>query len=184
MAIVAAPNFKFGGFVPRSAGAGASPANSRLVEYVDPATGLTTGDTRIEAYLFNNAGIPTVRGDVYQVTFSGVVAKNPQVIVCATATPTKNLAVAVAVVADQAWGWFAISGYVDASLEATTDIVAGDFLKLTSGTSALAFIKDGAAETTSSHATAVAALTTDGVNRPSATVPNKIYLLGGKALVA
>ena len=169
---------------PRGTASADSAGAVRVVEYTDPITGLPTGDLRREMRMFNNTGAATVIGDVYQATFSGDAAKNPTVIVCATATPTKNVAVAVEVIADQAFGWFAICGWVNASLEATGNITALHFLKLTSGTSALAFIEDGAAETTSSHAIAVLAITTDGVNRPSVTVPNKVFLLGHRAIIA
>lgn len=184
MGLMSVPNLRGGIAPPRSVGAGTSPGQSRLVEYVDPATGLGTGDTRIEMWLFNNAGIPTVRGDAYQAMFVSTVAKNPQVIVCATTTPLRNVVVAVGVVADQTFGWFAVSGWVDASLEATTDIAAADFLKMTTGTSALAMIRLGTAELDAACAIAVAAITTDGVNRPSVTVPNKVYLLGRPSTIA
>lgn len=173
-----------GQIMTKPAGATNAVGQERIVEYYDPVTGLNTGEMRKERYLYNNTGAATVVGDVYMVTFSATLAQSPQVIVCATTTPLRNLVVAVEVVAAGAYGWFAVAGPVNASLEATTDIVAGNFLKLTAATSALAFIQDGSSETTSSHAIAVLGITTNGVNRPTTSIPNKVYLLGHRATVA
>ena len=67
---------------------------------------------------------------------------------------------------------------MDALVEGTTDVAAGDFLKIAQATSTTGYLKDGTSKTTSSHAIAHAAQTANS------NVAAKVYLIGEPALVA
>jgi hypothetical protein len=122
--------------------------------------------------LYNNSGGATLAGGVYTVTFTGVVTTNPQVIDCAAVTVDVQVVVALEVIPDGDWGWFAVQGYCDALVDGdSADVAAGDFLKIVAGTNADAFIKDGASRTADSFAIACEANT-------STEALKKVYLFG------
>lgn len=195
MAIVDWPSNVGGQIMTKPAGATNVPGQSRLVEYIDRVTGLPTGEMRVERYLYNNVGIACVAGDVYMLTFSTVLGQSPQVVIPAATTPLRNLVVAVEAVAIGAYGWFATAGPVECTLEGTADIAPTNFLKYTTATSLTGggtisgFMLDGAAETAASHAiyctpASGASVTAAGNTRPTASVPQKVILLGHRATVA
>jgi hypothetical protein len=161
----------------RDTDANDTPLAKRVAHYID-STGARTGKVGIEVRLYNATGGALTKNAVYMLNYSGNPATSPQVIACATSTPTRFLVVAKEAVATASWGWFCVAGWTDALVDGTTDVAVGDFLKLTSGTSATAFIKDGTTITTSSHAIAGAASTADSANT------TLIELFGEKAIVA
>lgn len=149
----------------------------REQHYID-SSGNRTGKVAMWTRLYNNTGGVLTLNAVYMLNYSGNPATSPQVIAAATSTPTRMLVIAKEAVAIASWGWFAYAGWTDALVDGTTDVAIGDFLKLTSGTSATAFIKDGTTITAASHAIAGAASTLDSANT------TLIELLGEKATVA
>jgi hypothetical protein len=163
--------------IARDTDANDTPGATRVAHYLD-STGARTGKWAREMRLYNATGGALTKNAVYMLNYTGVPSTSPQVIACATSTPTRQLVVAKEAVAIASWGWFAVAGWTDALVDGTTDVAISDFLKLTSGTSATAFIKDGTTITTSSHAIAGAASTADSANT------TLIELLGDRALVA
>lgn len=153
------------------------PVKTRWVEYLNPTTGVQEGH-QLQVFLYNATGGALTQYATYMVDYDGDEETNPKVIAAATATPPRDIVVAQEATATASWGWFACVGYTQCGVEGTTDVAKDDYLKLTSGTSAVAFIKDGSSYTTSSHAIATEAQTTNSV------VNIKVYLLGGEHLVA
>jgi hypothetical protein len=146
-----------------------SPGAIRYSEY----QGAETREPQVQMRLFNDAGEAAVVGGVYLIVPTGVEEENPKVIdVAADTVVAHRVAVAIEAVADQAWGWFAVGGYVDALVEGTTDVAVGDFLKTTAATSATAFFKDATARSVKSFAVAC---TAQASATPTLT---KVYLLG------
>jgi hypothetical protein len=154
-----------------------TPGITRIRHVLD-SSGNRTGKWGKEMRVYNATGIVTVLNAIYMVNYTGVPSTNPQFIACATSTPTRELVVAKEVIPVASFGWVCIAGWTNALVDGTTDVAISDFLKLTSGTSATAFIKDGTTITTSSHAIAGAASTLDSANT------TLIYLMGDRALVA
>jgi hypothetical protein len=161
----------------RDSDANDTPLAYELRHYM-ASDGTQTGKVGQFVRLYNATGAPTVAKAVYMTNYSGNPATSPQVIACATSTPTRELVVAAEVVATASWGWFCFAGWCDALVDGTTDVATGDFLKLTSGTSTTAFIKDGTTITAASHAIAGAASTADSANS------TLIELFGDRATVA
>ncbi len=149
----------------------------REVHYID-SSGNRTGKVGHYARVYNATGGVLTLNAVYMINYSGNPATSPQVIACATSTPTRELVIAKEAIAIASWGWVCFAGWTDALVDGTTDVAVGDFLKLTSGTSATAFIKDGTTITAASHAIAGAASTADSANT------TLIELLGDRATVA
>jgi hypothetical protein len=163
------------GFMPRNVAAGDSPGQIRLISYVN-SSGVETGEACRIVRLFNDRGAACVLGGVYMVDFDATVAQNLKVATCVAETSVqRQVVVAMAATADQAWGWFAYAGYVDALVDGdTTDVAAGDYLKITAGTNADAFLGNTTSRTVDSFAIAMAANT-------STEALTKVFLLGDPA---
>lgn len=148
------------GVLPRSLLAGDSPGQIRLVSYIN-SSGVETGDVCRQVRLFNDRGSACVVGGVYMVDFDATVAQNLKVATCVAETSVqRQVVVASAATADQTWGWFTFAGYCDALVDGdTTDVAAGDYLKITAGTNADAFIGNTTSRTVDSFAIAMAANT-------------------------
>lgn len=157
--------------------AGDSPLMFRMSEYMD-STGGVTGKYRTEVRLYN-AGSALVKGQVYLVDYKGTPGTSPRAITPATNTPTREVVVAVEAVPANSWGWFCLGGWVDAMVEGTTAVAIGDYLKVTTGTSTTAFIKDSS--TTYSVGTAAVAGAAQGSAGNTLTL---VELIGGKSIIA
>jgi hypothetical protein len=144
------------------------------VRWVHDANGCHTKLVR----LYNGTGSALTQYAVYMLNYDGDEETNPKVIACATSTPIRWLVVAQEATAAASWGWFACFGYTECLVEGTTDVAKDDFLKLTSGTSATAFIKDGTTITAASFAIATEA------QADNSAVATRVFLLGDKATVA
>ena len=149
----------------------------RIVDYINPTTGVPEGH-QMQVFLYNATGGALTQYATYEFSYDGDEETNFNVITCATATPPRDIVVATAATAAATWDWFVVCGYTQCGVEGTTDVAKDDFLKLTSGTSAVAFIKDGTTYTTSSHAQATEAQAANSV------VNIKVFLLGGEHLIA
>ena len=155
-----------------------TPGQRKVVSYVTSA-GVDTNEPQFWVRVYNGTGGTLTKYACYMINWTGVASTgNPQIIACTTSTPTREIVVATEAALTTAWTWVIHAGVCDALVDGTTDVAVSDFLKLTSGTSATAFIKDGTSYTTSSHAIAMAASTLDSANQ------TKIYLIGGNHLVA
>ena len=148
---------------------------TRVVTYLNPTTFAEEG-SQLQVFLYTASLL--VANRVYQFDYDGDEETAFQAITCATATPPRDLVVSTAASAAGTWDWFVVCGPCQCGVEGTTDVAKDDYLKLTSGTSALAFIKDGTGYTTSSHAIATEAQAANSV------VAIKVILLGGEHLVA
>jgi hypothetical protein len=147
------------GIIGRSTIANDTPGQVRLVSYTTSA-GVETNEPQRQVRLFNDTGAACVKGGVYMVGFDATEEQNPKIEVCAAVTVNRQLVVAVEATADQTWGWFAYAAYVDALVDGdTTDISAGDYLKIVAGTNPDAFIDDSTSRTADSAAIAMEANT-------------------------
>lgn len=81
-------------------------------------------------WLFNDTGGAAVLGRPYVIRYKGGGEK-PLCIAALAASPAdtpEEICVAIEAVANNAWGYFAVEGYVEALVEGTTDCTAGDYL--------------------------------------------------------
>jgi hypothetical protein len=163
------------GIMPRSLLASDSPGAVKLVSFVSSA-GVETGDVGKAVRLFNDRGSACVQGGVYMVGFDATVAQNPKVETCVAETSvSRQVVVAMDATADQAWGWFFYAGYCNALVDGdATDVAAGDYLKITAGTNADAFIGNTTSRTVDSFAIAMEANT-------STEALKKVFMLGDPA---
>lgn len=109
--------------------------------------------------LINDTGAATVAGQVCTVGYGASAASGLLAKTVAAVSVDVKLAVAESAISFGNVGWFCIHGWVDALVEGTTDVTAGDFLKLVAGTTTIAFIKDGTSRTSDSGAVAMAGQT-------------------------
>lgn len=162
------------GYPSRSTGCDDAPGATRLAYYTTSA-GVETKEPQAQVRLINNSGGALVKNQVVLVEYTGLGTTNPGVITVAAKTPNYYAVVATEAVAASAFSWFVFQGYVDALVEGTTDVAAGDFLGLTAATSTTGFLKDSASKTTKSFAIAHAAQTTNS------NVAAKVFLIGEAA---
>ena len=113
--------------------------------------------------LFNDQASVIALGDVVLVGYdpdgTNGYTQGVQALAPATAAYPVFTAVALEAVAVDAIGYFQISGVVNAFIEGTTDVAAGDFLEVLNGENE--WKKDGAARTLVSGAVALAAQAAD-----------------------
>ena len=157
--------------------AGTSPLYTKVMSYVDPDTGIASGQQRL-VKLYNGTGGALALGTVCMVNWDGDEETTPTAIALATATPPRDVVVAAEAIADVTYGWFVQEGWVEALVEGTTDVAKDDFLKCTSGTSTTAFIKDGTTITAASAAIAAEA------QAANSAVLTKVFLMGGESTIA
>lgn len=142
-------------------------ALGHVVRRTDDATGLWWD----EMLVYNATGGPLVANACYVIAYSGTEDQSPQVIVAAAvASVRRRLAVATEAAAAGAYTWVVIQGNYPVRCDGTTDIAAGEFLKLAPGTDADALIRDGAALTEASVAVAREAFTTNANGNVLCTV--------------
>lgn len=120
--------------------------------------------TWYDAYRLYNGGSALTAGAIYRVSWSGAATttKNPQVAAPATAhRADQDLVVAIAATAASVWGWFAYQGHVDARVDGTVDLAAGDFLR-SDGTNTY-LVSDGTTRSPQSVGMVCEAYTTNSV---------------------
>lgn len=151
------------------------PVYTRKRAYVNPTTGVVEGE-RTEIKLYNGSG-DTVKGGVYRVSFTGTEETQPQIVdIAAAVTVDEYYVVSLKIVPDATFAWFAIQGYVDALVDGdTTDVTAGDSLKMTAATSANALTIDQADNSVTADTIAMACEGNTG-----AAALKKVYLLGDR----
>lgn len=158
---------------------GIAPAYRRRVAYLNSTTGVIEGD-REEIFLYNGRGSATVAGGVYRMLRDGDEETDPRVATCTTQSVAQRYVVSAKIVADAAWGWFTLEGYVDALVEGTTDVAVDDTLKVVSGTAANAFVQDTAAAVPTAASLAIAC----AAQTANSSVLTKVRLLDSTATVA
>lgn len=135
-------------------------------------------------YLYNGLGAAAVAGAVYLVEFDGDPTKNPKVVACdaSAANTYEHVAVGLNASADAGFDWYVVEGYCMASCNGdATDLTRGDWLKVTVGTDADAFIEAAAGgdKTANTHA-----IYCDSTDETDATPTNRlVYLLGTGAVI-
>ncbi len=132
----------------------------------------------LEVRLYNGVGSALVTGRPYAVEATGAEATQWQVITPAALAVYQYVVVAMEDVPAASFGRFAVQGFVDAMVDGTTDVADLDYLDVTPGTSAVAFIKDhSTARSTASVARACEARTTDSAGLA------RIQLIGDPVLI-
>ena len=128
--------------------------------------------------LYNGSGGEIAKGQVCLVDFAKDDLKEAKAtpLSAAIAFPVL-LAVATEVVADTKYGVFQTFGEVDALVEGTTDVAAGNFLKVDVSVSTTGFIKDGTSRSAASGAIAKAA------QADNSEVLTSVFLLGQQCTV-
>ena len=149
---------------------GYGPLYTRRVAYKN-SSGEIEGD-RLEALLFCGVTTAAVKGGVYRIAYDGDEESNPKAVACTAQTIDQLYCVATAATLENAWGWFAVQGYVDALVDGGTDVAKDDFLKNVAATDADALVKDG----TSLSADTIA-IACEAETETPATL-NKVYLIG------
>ena len=111
--------------------------------------------------LLNDTGAATVVNQVVMIGFGASPASGLLAKTLAAVTVDVKIAVAESAIPFGDPGWFAIHGWVDALVEGTTDVAAGDALMVVVATDADAFVVDtsGANRTTRTGAFALAGQT-------------------------
>lgn len=131
------------------------------------------------ARVYNGTGGALTANRPYMLTFSGAstTAPNPRVTALAAAAgvPTQ-VVIAHEAIADASWGWVCFQGYHDCGIEGTTDVAAGDFLKIDAAVSTTGLIKDATSRSSASCAIACEAQASNSV------VDKRVFLIGGAAL--
>lgn len=124
-----------------------------------------------------NSGSALTANRPYLVTFAGssVTVQNPRITALAAVGGPFQVVIATEPVAASSWGWFCYRGYYDCGLEGTTDIAAGDFVKVDAAVSTTGLIKDGTSRTIQSVGIATEAQAANSV------VNKTIYLFGEMA---
>lgn len=103
----------------------------------------------------------TTLGDVVQLNFINTAGQEVTAAAPVTTSFPTMTAVAIATRGTAGIGWYQIGGIVEAGVEGTTDVAAGDFLEVLNTESA--FKKDGASRTTNSGAMAIDAQAANSV---------------------
>ncbi len=117
--------------------------------------GMTLEDADGKQYvsLYNGTGGALVLGDIFIVEADETAGQELQAVAVVTTTFDIMTAVASGTVADGAIAWFQTGGFAEASVEGTTDVAAGDFLKVSNGEDD--FKKDATSRSTVSAAIAI-----------------------------
>lgn len=129
------------------------------------------------AKVYNGTGSALVANRPYLVTYAGssVTVENPRVTALAAVAGPYQVVIAEEAIPNGEWGWVCFQGYHDCGVEGTTDVAAGDFLKVAAGTSTSGLVKDGTSRTVESVAIACAAQASNAV------VDKRVFLLGDLA---
>lgn len=136
---------------------------------------------RVDRWLYNGAGAATVVGRVYRILYVGDADTNPKAATCAAISGVyQEVAVAVEVIASAAWGWFAVEGYVMASVNGdSVDVAKGDFVKVVVATDDDAFVGNTTTRTANSHG-----IYSDDTSETDATPTNRlVYLIPWQAII-
>lgn len=149
-----------------------TPEAIKFIPYVD-SNGVADGTGGFAVRLYNGGSALTNKA-TYMVDFDGDEETNPKITACVATTVDVTVVVAASAVAASSWGWFFFKGYCDVLVEGTTDVAKDDYLKLLTGTTATALLKDGTSRTTDSIAIACAA------QASNSEVSTKVYLFGDK----
>lgn len=117
---------------------------TKWVAYLNPSTGVMEGMQK-QIKLYNASGA-TLAGQCLRVAREATGALDPQVVDQTAQTVDQFYVIAPKVIADATWDWFIIEGPCQALVDGgTTDVAAGDYLKMTAATSATALTSDGTA---------------------------------------
>lgn len=160
---------------------GAQPASRPGFPHVDSmqrrVSRNSDGTLRHEVRLYNATGGALTSGGFYMVDYGGTTptAPNPRVVTPATTAIMREFVVALSALADVSYGWFAYAGYVDALVEGTTDVTAGDYLKLVNAQ--LYVVKDATTISAASMARALAGQTANSA------VAARIFLFGSRCTI-
>lgn len=126
--------------------------------------GLKVDGGKIFRRVYNASGAAIAAGQAVACDFSNTTYPGKEVEKPATALLDRFAGIAVEAIADGAWGWIQVWGPYDTALvEGTTDITAGDSLKMVNAQWYL--VKDAAAGTEATyarHAIAMEGFTTNG----------------------
>jgi len=131
--------------------------------------------------VYNGTGGALTANRPYLLTFAGTstTVENPRVTALAAQAGVQNhVVIAHEAIPDASWGWVCYQGYHDCGIEGTTDVAAGDFLKVDAATSTAGLIKDGTSRTQQSCAIACEAQADNSV------VAKRVYLFGGPCLTS
>ena len=153
-----------------------SSSNSRSDATINSAsrTDGASWDEGVNHYITAKAHANLAVGDVVAITAG--VAGPLTAAVSTLAAPGQEIAVVCDVIASGAFGRMQTRGFAEAAVEGTTDVAAGDFLKVTNTLNE--FVKDGAAKTVNSSAVAIDAQAANN------NVVVSVYLLGTPAVIA
>lgn len=183
MAVENWPSNSGGTINPKVAGALGTLGARRQVDYYDPITGALTGEQREEIFLYNATGAATIIGDAYALAINSTsTAQVLQAIVLAALALPREVVIATSVIAAAGYGWFALSGPVNATLHGA--IAANAHVKVTTGTSTRALVTDTTGTATSVGINGNVAAPGGTPSVPTAAVPNKIYLRGSHTVIA
>lgn len=141
----------------------------------------TDGSWFLAKKFYNVSGGATVVGRPYRRTNTGADLNNPQIsALAALAAVYQDVVVALEAVANNAWCWCAVYGDVDCGVEGTTDVAAGDFLRVVAATSTTGLVVEAAAttKTVNTLATAKAAQAANSV------VNVRVHLHGDRAVLS
>jgi hypothetical protein len=131
-----------------------------------------------EIYLRNLSGAAGIIGQPYLYQQRGVAGSGQVVIdVAAVATVNREIVFATDTTPVNTFGWYAFWGVATVLVDGTTDVAAGDWLKLAVGTHATLMLDSTSARSNSSLAVARAASTANSANL------TEVFLLGDRAVV-
>lgn len=131
-------------------------------------------------------------GAPYYISFSGIDSQNPQAVALAGSATSGVVRLMGVLMSNQqntgatptsgTYSWFAIRGTVSVLVDGTTDVAAGDYLRVNSTVVSGALIKDPASGTTAPSTVSVGVA--QAAQAANSAVLIQVYLLGDRALLA